>query len=349
MSPGGGLVERGRANEPRYRGDGKGHYESYFVRANHPDRPMAFWLRYTIFAPANRPGHTVGELWAAVFHGDPIAIKSTVPIADTSFAGSRAALDVRVGGATLHDDATARRGELRGAITADGHTVAWDLTYAGGGSALLLLPERMYAGGFPKAKALVPAPLANFDGHLAVDGERIGVTGWIGSQNHNWGAKHTDEYAWGQVAGFDGAPDTFLECSTARVRIGGVRTPWLTPVVVRHDGREWHLGALRTAVRATGSYHHTGDVLHWSFRSTGRADGGQPRDRRPGMGRVEVIGEFCAPRASFVKLAYDNPPGGVKTCLNTKVAECRLEIRRAGERRVTLHTTDRAAFEILHG
>ena len=33
---------------------------------------------------------------------------------------------------------------------------------------------------------------------------------WIGSQNHNWGRKHTDSYAWGQVAGFDDAPQTFL-------------------------------------------------------------------------------------------------------------------------------------------
>jgi hypothetical protein len=42
----------------------------------------------------------------------------------------------------------------------------------------------------------------------------------VGSQNHNWGSRHTDHYAWGQVAGFDDDPDAFLELSTARVRVG---------------------------------------------------------------------------------------------------------------------------------
>ena len=24
-------------------------YESYFIRANHPTKPQAFWIRYTLF------------------------------------------------------------------------------------------------------------------------------------------------------------------------------------------------------------------------------------------------------------------------------------------------------------
>ena len=32
-----------------------GHYESYYLRGNHPERPLAFWIRYTIFSPAGRP------------------------------------------------------------------------------------------------------------------------------------------------------------------------------------------------------------------------------------------------------------------------------------------------------
>jgi hypothetical protein len=31
-----------------------------------------------------------------------------------------------------------------------------------------------------------------------------------------------------------------------------------------------------------------------------------------------------APRESFVGLTYANPPGAVKTCLNTKLAACRF-------------------------
>jgi len=44
------------ANNSRYiQGQKRGHYESYFLRANHPSRPLAFWIRYTIFSPDKQP------------------------------------------------------------------------------------------------------------------------------------------------------------------------------------------------------------------------------------------------------------------------------------------------------
>jgi hypothetical protein len=46
-----------------------GHYESFYLRANHPTRPLAFWLRYTIFS-AQTEGPKEGELWAVVFDGE---------------------------------------------------------------------------------------------------------------------------------------------------------------------------------------------------------------------------------------------------------------------------------------
>jgi hypothetical protein len=54
-----------------------------------------------------------------------------------------------------------------------------------------------------------------------------------------------------------------------------------------------------------------------------------------------------APRESFVALRYDNPPGGTKTCLNSKLAECELEVERPGGDNLHLHTRHRGAFEIL--
>ena len=46
----------GRVNATRYRpGRQLGHYESFFQRANHPSRPLAFWIRYTIFSPQDHP------------------------------------------------------------------------------------------------------------------------------------------------------------------------------------------------------------------------------------------------------------------------------------------------------
>ncbi len=46
-------------------------------------------------------------------------------------------------------------------------------------------------------------------------------------------------------------------------------------------------------------------------------------------------------------LRYENPPGGYKTCLNTKLACCRLSFAARGQPPVTLETKYRAAFEML--
>ena len=44
---------------------------------------------------------------------------------------------------------------------------------------------------------------------------------------------------------------------------------------------------------------------------------------------------------------YGNPPGGAKTCLNTKLARVLLTLRRAGRPDLQLQCAQRAAFEIL--
>ena len=207
--------------------------------------------------------------------------------------------------------------------------MSWRLTFAGGSSPLLLLPEKMYAGGFPKAKALVARPNAMFSGTLTVDGREIAIDGWRGSQNHNWGSRHTDRYVWGQVAGFDNAPEAFLECATAQVRIGPFWSPRLTLLVLRDGDEEIALNGLLQAARAHGDY----DFFRWTI------DSRSPQARL--HGRIE------APAAAFVGLNYLNPPGGSKTCLNSKLASAEFTLERPGRPAKTFVTRSRAAFEIL--
>jgi Tocopherol cyclase len=298
-----------------------GHYESYYLRGNYPDRPLAFWLRYTVFSPAGRPADAAGELCAVVFDGESGAhtvARVEAPYAECAF--SRTSLDVRVAGAVLDGESA------RGAAGA----VSWDLRYAGTEPPLYLLPRRLYRGGFPKAKSLVPLPLARFTGSLEVAGRRIEVDGWPGSQNHNWGSRHTDRYAFGQVAGFDGAPDSFLEVATARARIGPLWTPELTFLVLRHGGREYALTSLRRAARARA---RVGGGA-WTFATQDR--------------RVRVAGRIEAPPSAFVLLEYRNPPGGIKYCQNTKLARCELTLTdRASGKRETLTSAHGALFELL--
>jgi hypothetical protein len=304
--------------------DPNGFYESYFQRANHPTRPLAFWIRYTSFNPKGYPDKACGELWAIYFDGETnliTAVKETVPISHCSF--SRTKLDVRINGATLTD------GNLYGRAVSPSHVFQWSLRYTGHELPLLLLPESLYAGGFPKAKSLVVTPNAEYTGTLTVDGREIKIDGWRGSQNHNWGSRHTDRYAWGQVAGFDNSPDAFLECCTAQVKIGPFWSPRLTFVVLRDEGKEIALNGLLQAARAYGNF----DFFTWTI------------DVKSSY--AHIYGRVHAPATSFVGLAYLNPPGGQKTCLNTKLAGAEITLKRRGQPPRTLKTMHRAAFEIL--
>lgn len=316
-------------NFARYRaGQTRGHYESFWLRANHPSRPLAFWIRYTLFSPHQRPQDAIGELWAIWSDGEAkrlTAVKREVPIAQCQFAADR--FDVTIADARLH------QGQLSGWAEARGKRIEWDLHYGGGQPPLFHLPRRLYDAALPKAKSLVGMPLAVFNGSLTVNGERMRIDSWVGSQNHNWGTKHTDHYAYGQVAGFDNAPGSFLEIATARLKLGPFWTPFMTPLVLRHGGHEFELNALGRALRSKGSFGY----FDWRFAAEDES--------------ASITGRIHAPIEAFVGLRYYNPPGGDKCCLNSKLAACELTFtdRRPGHDSTpqVLTTRHRAAFEIL--
>jgi hypothetical protein len=323
-------VDRDRHNACRFQpGSAVGHYESYFQRANHPSRPLGFWIRYTIFCPKGQPEQAVGELWAIWFDGERgsiAAAKQVVPWGQCEF--SREGLAARIGEARL--DQRGLSGGARGAA----HALAWELSYESPEPPLLLLPANLYQGGFPKAKSLVGSPGAVFSGTVTVDGETHAIDKWVGSQNHNWGKQHTDRYAWAQVAGFDGIADSFLECATAQLKFGPVWTPPLSLVVLRVEGEQYALNSLVQAARARGRVDmSSGAGFSWTIAS-----------RR---GPVDVEISVAAPKSAFVGLSYGNPPGGAKTCLNSKIARCEVRLRRAGKPELVLRSEQRAAFEIL--
>jgi hypothetical protein len=191
-------------NFTRYRGQPEGHYESFFVRANHPHRGQAFWIRYTIFSPKGRPDDAIGEIWAIFFDAEQnrhAVAKQEYRLSDCDFDAS--SFGLRVGKATLLPN------RLEGAIEGTQHSLAWNLKFEGDSPPALLLPLAFYERRFPAAKSVVSLPMARFSGVLTVDGKQIEIADWVGSQNHNWGSRHTDLYAWGQVAGFDNQPDSF--------------------------------------------------------------------------------------------------------------------------------------------
>ena len=311
------------AQRPRLGSARGGHYESWFLRANHPREPRAFWIRYTLFVSA-QGAERLGEIWAIYFDGNrahPIAAQEDIAWAQCQVRGDP--LQVQLGESTL------RSGDVQGCARGSRHRLEWQLQYQGGAEPLFLLPRSRYESGFPKAKALVSRPLVRFTGNLVVDGERIAIEDWTGSENHNWGERHTDSYAWGQVCGFDNDASAFLECGSARLKLGPIWSPALTVAALRHEGRVYAFNQLRRAWRHKADYAPG----HWSF--TCAQDG------------VRLHVRVNARAQDIVALRYRNPPGGIKTCLNSKLARCELLLERPGQSSLQLRSANGAAFEIL--
>jgi len=82
-----------QVNFTRYHKQQCGHDESFFQRANHPTRPLAFWIRHTIFSQKDRPQDAIGELWAVYFNSetDQHVVVKKVEMLSTS---NRAAFEI---------------------------------------------------------------------------------------------------------------------------------------------------------------------------------------------------------------------------------------------------------------
>ncbi|WP_179471816.1 hypothetical protein [Mycolicibacterium vinylchloridicum] len=294
------------------------YYESRFIRANHPDRAQAIWLRWTLLLPV--PGEAAADVWVMLFDPDGAgnrAVKVPHPLTEADYLSDP--WSARIAD-TVIDDVHAR-GALAGA--------SWDLAIAPGDEPKVkLLTDRAYAAKFPTAKTQVRHPLARFDGTLTLGETSVPVESWRGSVNHNWGSKHTPAYAFGQVCGFDDHPTSSLEVVTARAAVGPLRLPAATLFVLRHAGWEIAVRSVLAARRTHGTY----EPFVWTFG--GRADG------------FELSGEIRAQPRDVIGLTYTDTNSHTKYCYNSALADCRITLSGNGLD-TELVAPRRAMFEIL--
>ena len=298
------------------------YYESRYIRANHPDRPQALWLRETLLLPT--AGEPVADVWVMLFDPEGAgnrALKEPYPIDAAEYAYDD--WTARIGATTL-DDRSAQ-----GVVTGD-RSARWDLRIAAGvGEPVKLLTERAYKARIPTAKTTVRHPLAQFNGLLELDDVRVVVDAWTGSVNHNWGTRHTPAYAFGQVCGFDDAPDTTLEIVTARAAVGRFLTPTATLFVFRHAGEEFAVRSILSSLQTHARYQ----PFSWSF-------GGR-------IGDHMIEGEITTEPEDVIGLTYTDTDGGLKYCYNSAIATCRVQVAGKAFQRAELVATRRAMFEIL--
>lgn len=218
-----------------------GMYESFYLRAVAPERPIGVWLRQTVHKP---PGaDPQGSVWCTVFDGDrPFMHKLT---SDRLSVPAEGWIAVGDGG-----DAGGgpRAGALLGSDRALGAcgAASWSLRFASSEPELRHLPrEWLYRTPLPRTKLTSPAPASRFTGTLQLEGdEQISLDGWRGMVGHNWGSEHAERWIWLHGVGFEEEPEAWLDVAIGRIKLAGRMTPWIANGALSIGGRRLRLGGL---------------------------------------------------------------------------------------------------------
>ena len=290
-----------------------GLYESYFLKAHHPEKPRAFWMRHTVH---KRPGHDpIGSVWLTLFDADA---DEPVRAAKESFPADRLAADgyIRIADSWLGP----------GAATGRVPGTTWDFTFATDEPEQRHLPyEWMYTKAVPRTKSLTPYPAARFSGRLG----GWDLDGWTGVVSHNWGTEHAERWIYLHCCHFAGHDEhTWLELVTGRIKLGPVTTPWIANGALQLDGTRHRLGGPQRA-RATKVEEH-------------------PTAARfviPGDG-VRIEGELSAPSEHFVAWRYASPDMDERHSVHSSIADLRLRVTRPGRGDVELTARAAATYEL---
>jgi hypothetical protein len=298
-----------------------GHYESFYLRAFHPSRALAVWIRYTV----HKYPHTApkGAVWFTLFDpsaGPPRAAKSAYAFEELA---ANEDLFVAVGSNRLEPACAS------GKITTDRLSASWRLEFDQTSPPLHHLPRRwMYERSFPRTKLESPYPMSTFSGELEVDGQSMTLDGWPGMVGHNWGREHAKEWVWLSGLGFDADPQAFIDVALARVRVGPVTLPWIA------TGWAFFKGA----------YHRLGGP--GQIRSTRINPGANQCDFSLSGPGVTARGTCSAPLGDFAGWIYSSPDGSARCVSNCSAAAMNLELDRSEAAPVTLTTQHGAAYEL---
>lgn len=302
-------------------GASRAHYESFYLKATHPDGGLGVWIRHTIH---RRPGEdATASVWVTLFDreaGAPQATKRTVG-ADALTFPDGGYIDV-AGSAMTPAGA-------RGGFEQDGTVTSWDLALQDHAEPFRHLPhERLYTAPLPRTKPLSPHPDARFSGTFTLGDRTIVLEDWPGMVGHNWGTEHAERWTWIQAGPLDGGDAPFFDLVAGRIRLGRWTTPWIGNAVLALDGERHRLGGL-DRVRSTEITESPSGCV---FALAGKG--------------VTVHGTVAAPPEAFVAWVYADPGGHEHHALNCSVADIELRVVRPDTADVLLTGTAGAAYEL---
>lgn len=307
-----------------------GLYESYFLRANHPTRPLALWSKATVLKSTT--GSALQESWFAFFDGEQnrtFADKRTEPLAATFSAEGDDAVTLSVCEAAW---TIAPKGGARGRM----ENAVWDVRFerlAGAlGEPRSFFPPKLLTGGFPRAKGVTPLPALTMSGSVDVFGERIDVDGWHGALGHNWGREHPRRHAWAQCffPASASAPAAWVEAITGSVKLAGpLSSPLLSTMIVQ---------------RGDESYRFDRVFERWRQRPV-IEDGRYLLEATSDDGRARL--EVDRAGRPVVCLGYRDPTGMLGYCINTKLARTSITVEPTRGAPFTLESEHGGALEFV--
>ena len=298
-----------------------GHYESFYLKACAPGGGLGLWVRYTVLKPPG--GAPAGALWCTLFDSraaGPVAVKQTLPAAQLAVPAGGS---IRIGESRFAADRTV------GGAEAGDHAAGWEIALAGSAPPLAHLRRGwLYRTALPRTKLCSPEPLVRASGVVTIDGRRVDLDGWPGMVGHNWGTQHAERWVWLHAPFVADAADGWLDVAIARVRLGGLLTPWVAYGALSLDGVRHSLGG-------PGRWRAT--------RIAERADGCE--FVLPGRG-LSVRGAVRAARKDLVGWVYGDPTGGRHDVVNCSIATMSLTVLHRGGATRSLACAGGAAYEL---
>lgn len=292
-----------------------GMYESFYLRAVHPELPLGVWVRCTVHKRSGEPPR--GSVWCTVFegaHARPFMHKLTT-----------AELSVPAGGWIAVGESVLGPGHAEGTCGA----ARWSLRFASEEPELRHLPRAfLYRAPLPRTKLTSPAPAARFEGTLTLGPRAIELDGWRGMVGHNWGTEHAERWIWLHGIGFREDRDAWIDVAVGRVRVAGRTTPWVANGALHLDGERHRLGGLGARGLLVAE---TPERCVLSL---------------PGAGALVAEAHVHAPREALAGWRYADPDGAGHDVSNCSIAALTLTVRRAEHPARTLHTAHGAAYEL---
>jgi len=308
-------------NTMRWKPGQRGHYEGWFVTLNSPGDGVGYWLRYSMVAPTDTSREPYAQAWfmrtdvsAAPRHR---ALRTTFPIAE--LAATSAPFRVAIAGNYLE------AGGCQGRLADEAGEVTWTLQFDSVLPGFTPTPEW---GARVATCFQEPQPLLRVSGEVVEGGRRRPVEGWLGTQAHVFGVRHSERWHWAECKHLQGG-----RCFT-----GVAAWPRFPPRTVTS----------LSLLGGSADFRHTGSLE--MFRpQTAHSPEGWHFDAE--FSRERLAGSVIPNPEDLIGITYHDPSGRPVYCYHSELADIELRYYRRGNRSSawrledTLTSAGGAAFE----